>query len=246
MAQAVRDKLLHDVGEVITEYEAELRREEEFFHRMGLAQGGGLAQRKIGKLIVDACQELAHLAIANERRDPQGWAEAEIRALEAAIAKEYGFALDKTLPAAIASGLHESRVLIVGAVRTVPLSPAHPSPTPTDKGKRHREPSRLSQYRDAVMFLAIKAGKKAMGYCEFIHGHGIHPGPDWVSDGCPKTYPTAYLDKRWRQRINDEKYRAGVRMEKMAPDEVDKLLEEYTRGIRHSSRSLLTSKSSIA
>ncbi len=134
LAQAVRDKVLADVSEVIAEYEAELRRGEDdfsqFMERAPSPEPMPITQRKIGKLIVAACRDLAHLAIAHERRDPQGWAEAEIRALGTAIAKEYrvGFDLDKTLPAAIADGLHESRVLIV-------VAPAPPRAGRTPKKK---------------------------------------------------------------------------------------------------------------
>jgi hypothetical protein len=99
-----------------------------------------------------------------------------------------------------------------------------------------RKRSNQAVVRDAVMFAAIKQDLRGIVYCRFLYDNKQGPSPKWVSDGCPKSYVEAY-DKgmRWRQRIQDEKYRAGVklrRMEQFEPKELEKLLGIAARATR--------------
>jgi len=49
----------------------------------------------------------------------------------------------------------------------------------------------------------IRRGSRGAEYCQELHAAGVRPRRSWKD--CPGTYPAAYLDCRWRQRINDEK-----------------------------------------
>jgi hypothetical protein len=112
---------------------------------------------------------------------------------------------------------------------------------PTQKGHanpRTRKRSNQEAIRDAFMFLAIKQGLNGMSYCRFLHENKIGTPHKWVSDGCPKSYLEAYNTdkaKPWRQRIQDEKYRAGRKlryMEDNEPDKLKKLLGIASRATR--------------
>jgi hypothetical protein len=82
--------------------------------------------------------------------------------------------------------------------------------------------------RDAVMFTAIMDVLEGIDYCRFLQRCGISPQPNWVSEGCPKTYPEAYeAGQPWQKRIQDEKSRARnklLRMEQENPEDLEKLL----------------------
>jgi hypothetical protein len=113
-------------------------------------------------------------------------------------------------------------------------SGAKQSPTVT-RTPRTRKRSSREERRDAIRFLAIKQGLKGMSYCQFLHEQKIGPPVEWVSDGCPTSYPEAYKKKPWQQKIQDEKYRAGVklrRMEENEPGELKKLLGIAERATR--------------
>jgi hypothetical protein len=86
-----------------------------------------------------------------------------------------------------------------------------------------RKRSNQEQVRNAFMFLAIKHGFKGLSYCKFLHENKLSPPHNWISDSCPKSYPEAYLKKPWRQKIQDEKYRAAVKLQRMEQNEPKKL-----------------------
>lgn len=98
-------------------------------------------------------------------------------------------------------------------------------------GRGKRKPYPLRNMRDAVMFAAISRGLRGLRYCRFIQEHKISPPPDWVSAGCPKTYPEAHeVGQPWQKRIQDEKHRASVRMQYMEqrdPKYLEALLSRY-------------------
>jgi hypothetical protein len=105
-------------------------------------------------------------------------------------------------------------------------SGAKQSPTVTRTPHTRKRSSRKER-RDAIRFLAIKQGLKGILYCRFLYEHKIGPPVEWVSDGCPTSYPEAYKKKPWRQKIQDEKYRAGIKlrcMEENKPEELKRLL----------------------
>jgi hypothetical protein len=89
-------------------------------------------------------------------------------------------------------------------------------------GKR----SSREERRDAIRFLAIKQGLRGILYCQFLHDNKMGPPIDWVSDGCPTSYPEAYKAAKgtpWRQRIQDEKYRAGRKLQYIEANKPEKL-----------------------
>jgi hypothetical protein len=59
--------------------------------------------------------------------------------------------------------------------------------------------------RDVKILAVIQAGSKGMQYCREVQNAGVKPHRAWIKDSCPGTYPGAYLEPKWRQRINDEK-----------------------------------------
>lgn len=51
-------------------------------------------------------------------------------------------------------------------------------------------------------------GLRSSAYCRALEKAGVHPPKSFLDDGCPNSYPKAYLKSQaWRHRINDEKSR---------------------------------------
>jgi hypothetical protein len=56
------------------------------------------------------------------------------------------------------------------------------------------------------LWSVIQRGLKGPTYCREVHNAGARPRKEWISDGCPGTYPGAYLQGQpWTKRIQDEK-----------------------------------------
>ncbi len=82
------------------------------------------------------------------------------------------------------------------------------------KAKKKRKPVK----RDTVLFAAILAGLKGPKYCSFLEKHGIRT--KW-SDSGHASYPKSYqAGDPWRKKIQDEKTRARLRMNKYASSEL--------------------------
>jgi hypothetical protein len=108
----------------------------------------------------------------------------------------------------------------------------------TSKPKATRKvkpPSRSEMKRRAVIFGAIQAGLKGEKYCSALDGRRVQLPGNWIEDGCPDTYTQAYKDKRWRQRIHDEKSRYRERYGDTPPGELEAIIqgEMGTRHTRH-------------
>jgi hypothetical protein len=89
------------------------------------------------------------------------------------------------------------------------------------KAKKKRKPGK----RDTIIFAAILMELKGMKYCSFLQDHGIKP--KWSESG-PDTYPRGYqAGDPWRKRVQDEKTRAKVRMNKYADSELATALNNY-------------------
>ena len=204
VASAIGEQLVGDVAEAIAECKRTWRREDEE------AEFGPdpmqIAKRKIRDSIVAACRKLAQLAIA-QRRDPQGWADAKIHELDATIAEEYPggyFDLDKIRPEAIARGLHESKVLIAGAVRAV-------SPVPRPPVRSHERNERKSA------IARIKAGtprissrhvcvqmdnRMARVQSEYTRGE-LRPLAQWIEKTKDKACPAG--KGTWAELYDDDR-----------------------------------------
>jgi hypothetical protein len=77
----------------------------------------------------------------------------------------------------------------------------------------------IDRRRYAFMFLAIKEEKRGMEYCKFLDENKVWVGIPWLTDGCPKTYPLAYADPKWRRQIHQEKNRASRKMAELERDQ---------------------------
>jgi hypothetical protein len=63
--------------------------------------------------------------------------------------------------------------------------------------------------RETDIWKVIGRGSRGAAYCRELHNAGLRPRKSWTDDDCPRTYPGAYLDRRWRKRIQDEKYKVS-------------------------------------
>jgi hypothetical protein len=82
------------------------------------------------------------------------------------------------------------------------------------KKKRKQKPVK----RDTVIFAAILMELEGMKYCSFLQDHGIKP--KW-SDSDHASYPKSYqTGNPWRKKVQDEKTRAKLRMNKYASSEL--------------------------
>ena len=86
--------------------------------------------------------------------------------------------------------------------------------------------------RRAVIFGAIQAGLKGEKYCSALDRRRVQLPGTWKEDGCPDTYTQAYKDKRWRQRIHDEKSRYRERYGDTPPSELEAIIQGEM-GTRH-------------
>jgi hypothetical protein len=99
------------------------------------------------------------------------------------------------------------------AVQATPTKDQKPSGS-SEKPKRvRRRKKRELTDRDKGILEILKADAegKLYGsvYCWALEKKKIPPHPEWIVDECPMTYPEAYKLKKWRHRIQDEKYRLG-------------------------------------
>jgi hypothetical protein len=66
--------------------------------------------------------------------------------------------------------------------------------------------------RRTAIFRAIEANYKGPAYCRQVDREKLRPIPEWVELGWPGSYEKAYnQDKKWKKRIQDEKYRYRVK-----------------------------------
>jgi 7-cyano-7-deazaguanine synthase in queuosine biosynthesis len=80
-----------------------------------------------------------------------------------------------------------------------------PTKKPTKRSRQN--PSK----RDTVIFAAILMELKGPKYCAFLQDHGIKP--KWSDSGPVTSYPKSYqVGHPWRKKVQDEKTRAGTRM----------------------------------
>ncbi len=65
--------------------------------------------------------------------------------------------------------------------------------------------------RENRLWSVIQRGSEGPTYCRELHEAHLSPSKKWIAKGCPGTYPQAYLDPYWRQRIQDEKSKVSRR-----------------------------------
>jgi len=86
-----------------------------------------------------------------------------------------------------------------------------------DAAEEKRTPQRrkitLSDHEKKVWGVIQRKIKKE-AYCRELHNAGATPSKKWISEGCPGTYPGAYMLPHWRKRIQDEKYRIRRKAER--------------------------------
>lgn len=57
--------------------------------------------------------------------------------------------------------------------------------------------------------VVIDQGLRGIRYCKELDRDGVNPKRDWLADGCPNSYVLAYADKKWRKKIQHEKWRVS-------------------------------------
>jgi hypothetical protein len=59
--------------------------------------------------------------------------------------------------------------------------------------------------REQKIWEVVQRGLKGAQYCRELHNADVRPRKSWTDRDCPGTYPSAYLEVRWRQMVQDEK-----------------------------------------
>jgi hypothetical protein len=92
--------------------------------------------------------------------------------------------------------------------------------------RRTRRKGKLLK-RDAVIFAAILMRLTGTKYCAFIHEHEVKP--KWCdSDSRGESYPKSYkTGDPWRKKVQDEKTRAKVRMDRYSDSELSAAFHIY-------------------
>jgi hypothetical protein len=129
-----------------------------------------------------------------------------------------------------------------GATETLDDLPPYQSQATPEKvlgAKRKSNP--IDDKKAAVIFLAIKTGRRGEEYCEFLRENGIRTSLNpWAKGNCPREYTEAYRVPRWKRLIHQEKSRFKTRMEELVETEFLSLaqaLESFHR---------LTDKTTVA
>jgi hypothetical protein len=134
-----------------------------------------------------------------------------------------------------------------GATETLDDLPPYQSQATPEKvlgAKRKRNP--IDDKKAAVIFSAIKAGRRGEEYCEFLRENGIRTSLNpWAKGNCPREYTEAYRVPRWKRLIHQEKSRFKTKMEELEQrnrSELDRIMAS----IRSTQSRLETSPRSIA
>ena len=81
--------------------------------------------------------------------------------------------------------------------------------------------------RDAVIFAAILLGHQGTKYCAFLHEREIRPkwcDPESRTESYPKRYKAG---DPWRKKVQDEKTRAKLRMDRYTDSELSTAFHSY-------------------
>jgi hypothetical protein len=72
---------------------------------------------------------------------------------------------------------------------------------------RRRKKIKLTAREETILEILKKGETHGIVYCTALELKKIPPRREWIEENCPATYPEAYKSRKWRQRIQDEKYR---------------------------------------
>lgn len=114
---------------------------------------------------------------------------------------------------------------------TPPVNGAVPSK------RRPKKLTKAETHRRGVIFGAIQSNLEGLRYCKELDIRRLVIPSAWIDDGCPATYTAAYVadDPKWRQRIQDEKYRYSKKYAESSPTQREKLIQQapHARVTRH-------------
>ncbi len=95
-------------------------------------------------------------------------------------------------------------------------------------GRKRRSAKKTTlQKRDVVIFAAILLGCHATSYCDFLHKEGVRP--KWANGNSDNgSYPASYRSgDPWRKKVQDEKTRAKIRMNRYTESELAKAFQTF-------------------
>jgi hypothetical protein len=75
--------------------------------------------------------------------------------------------------------------------------------SPTRSAKKNP----LPRERTIIKIISEDSTLRGMVYCAALDSRKVPTAPAWRAAGCPMQYVPAYKSKKWRKRIQDEKYR---------------------------------------
>jgi hypothetical protein len=93
----------------------------------------------------------------------------------------------------------------------------------------------VDEWRDAVIYVAVKKGLKGEDYCQFMRENGAKARQEWWWSGGPREYPDFYKFKKWKLLIYKEKSRTTARLQRLAktdPGELKRILSLLDRSPR--------------
>jgi hypothetical protein len=88
-----------------------------------------------------------------------------------------------------------------------PQQSSHAASTREKPKRARRRKKRILTRRERDILGVIQLGSKGAKYSRDLESRKISPEPRWIAEGCPATYPEAYKIPKWRQRLQDEKWR---------------------------------------
>lgn len=92
--------------------------------------------------------------------------------------------------------------------------------------RRNVTPSASQRKRMAVIFGAIQCGLMGRKYCTALDERRLKIPAEWIEEGCPATYSEAYLQGKWRQRIQNEKSKYGAKYSDAPVGERESLIQQ--------------------
>ena len=95
----------------------------------------------------------------------------------------------------------------------------------TTRTRPTRPKSPDGRKRERVILGAIQTNLRGRDYCRELDRKGLLGLEAWREDGWPGKYAQAYMDRRWRKKIQDEKHRFQRKYNELTPAKRQKVIE---------------------
>jgi hypothetical protein len=130
-----------------------------------------------------------------------------------------------------ASGVLCSR-LEKAAIEAAPVRDRGARPKAPAQKRRTQQRTAAQLLRQRVIFGAIQSGMEGLDYCRELDSRKLQILPTWKEGGADKYEGLYKKGDPWRKRIQDEKNRYATMSKKLAPAELEKIIQGDPKSTR--------------